>query len=340
MDVVLIPAYEPDEKLIGLVDGLKAEGFFVLVVNDGSGRQYDRIFDAVSSEAEVICLAQNSGKGAALKFGMNYIKTNLTDCTHFITCDADGQHKVEDVVRVREKLHSGETFVLTVRRHRHGIPFRSWFGNALSRFVYTVLASHYLSDNQSGLRGFAVENIDWLLKVKKDNYDYEMNMLYYANKQGIKISTLLIEAIYIDNNQSSHFKPVSDTVKIYKCLFSSAMGSFIPFFAVQILLLIFSITVGYDYLFLTVPGLGGIYCLLNIGINRFIIFKNVCYRDYLSTLIYSVMYYFVYTFGCLLFKFAAPAVPLIVAFNITFVEFIPLRYYLHKFMYLAMKTKS
>ena len=37
MDTVLIPAYEPDAELIGLTKQLRAAGFAVVVVDDGSG---------------------------------------------------------------------------------------------------------------------------------------------------------------------------------------------------------------------------------------------------------------------------------------------------------------
>lgn len=339
MDVVLIPAYEPDEELVKLVDSLSAEGFAVLVVNDGSGASYDKIFEAVSATAQVLTLEKNSGKGAALKHGMRHIRSLFPDAAHFITCDADGQHRVADVVRVRERLHQDADFVLTVRNRRRGIPLRSKVGNDLSRFVYTVLANHYLSDNQSGLRGFAVKHIDWLVQVEKDNYDYEMNVLYYANKQGMAITTLPIEAIYIGNNESSHFKPVADTIKIYKCLFRSAIGSFVSLLLCEILMAVWSLTLGYEYLLMTLPITGAVYGASNILLNRFLLFKKVSYYDYWNTLAYTGIYYFLYTLGCLVFRYAYPEVPLFWAFNITFVVFIPVRYYLHKLIFIASKTR-
>ena len=44
MDLVLIPAYEPDQQLISLTRQLHAQGLQVLVVNDGSGTEYQNIF--------------------------------------------------------------------------------------------------------------------------------------------------------------------------------------------------------------------------------------------------------------------------------------------------------
>ncbi len=336
MDLVLIPAYEPDETLLRVVKELCDHELQVLVVNDGSGPDYAPIFQQVGEMATVIELAQNCGKGYALRFGMNYIKTNLPECRFFVTCDADGQHLPADVVRVFEQLHKGDDFVLTVRRRRTDIPFRSRFGNALSRLTYALLTNQYLSDNQSGLRGFDVKHIDWLLKVKYDRYEYELNMLYYASKQGIRITTLPIEAIYIGNNESSHFRPVLDTVMLYRCLFFSAFAKFVGLLYMEMTLLALTLTVGYDHLLITLPSMAGACAAINIVLDRFWIFRNVRYRDFYSTLIYTVIYFVVYSLGCMLFKFAFnEAVPLIAAFNIVYVLVIPLRYYLNKFMHLA-----
>ena len=144
MNAVLIPAYEPDEKLIELVAELKRRGFEIVVVDDGSGEKYSDIFSAVKDNAHIITLPKNCGKGAALKAGMGYIEQNLPQCEGFITCDADGQHKVEDVIRVNQRLEAGEKFVLTLRQKRKGIPLRSKVGNTMSRVVYALLTNRYL----------------------------------------------------------------------------------------------------------------------------------------------------------------------------------------------------
>ncbi len=338
MDVVLIPAYEPDEILIELTEGLNKKGFSVLVVDDGSGEKYADIFTSVSAFATVLTHEKNRGKGAALKTGMRYIRDNLPDCQHFITCDADGQHRIEDVELVRDKLHTGERFVLTVRSTKNKIPLRSKVGNSLSRFVYALLANRYLSDNQSGLRGFSRSHIDWLIEVEKNNYDYEMNVLYYAAKKSVKISTLPIEAIYIGNNESSHFSPIADTVKIYRSLFRLSLGSFLAFLVSEVLILLISLVFGYNYLAFTLPLAAALSYLTNIILNKYVFFKNTPCYDYWTTLIYTVIAYFVYTLGCMLFYFSLSFIPLWVAFNVVYLVCIPLRYMLHKFVFIASGT--
>ena len=340
MNVILIPAYEPDEELISLTKRLKETGFAVVVVNDGSGPAYDRIFDAVKDFAHILVHERNKGKGAALKTGMRYIRDHLPEAENFITCDADGQHRVEDVVRVNEQLNAGHKFVLTMRRLRKNIPFRSWIGNAMSRVVYALLTKRYLSDNQSGLRGFHRSHIDWMLQVEKNNYDYEMNVLYYASKKSIRICTILIDAIYINNNQSSHFHPIKDTIRIYKSLFKLASGLFIGLLVSEAGIVMVSCVLGYKHLLITLPSAAALSYLTNVVVCRYFVFRNTRCYDYLTLLIHQIIAYILYTLGCMLFYYACPQLPLWVSFNIVFLVCLPLRYWLHKFTFIAQRTQE
>lgn len=340
MDLVLIPAYEPEQVLIGLAKELSQEGFTVLVVDDGSGEKFADIFEATAQYATVIGQKQNGGKGSALKLGMQYIRDHLPQCTFFITCDADGQHRPQDVIRVRDALHKGDHFVLTVRNHNRKAPLRSRFGNSLSRFVYTLLTRRYLSDNQSGLRGFHRSHLDWMLKVEKNNYDYEMNVLYYAAKKGLRIATLPIESIYIDGNASSHFNPIADTVKIYKSLFSLAGGTVISFFVAQLQVLLLSLFLGTHLLGITLPAVAAVCYLTNILLDRYVFFRTTARYDYWSMLVFTILNYFVYTLSCLLLHFVFPWLPLWLSFNFVYIAFLPLRYLMHKYIVISAKTKE
>lgn len=340
MDAILIPAYEPDAQLIALTKRLKEEGFTIVVVDDGSGPNYQEIFAATKEYAHILIHQKNRGKGAALKTGMLYIRDHLPEAENFITCDADGQHRVEDVIRVSKMLRSGHKFVLTMRKLRKDIPLRSKVGNAMSRVVYALLTKRYLSDNQSGLRGFHRSNIDWMVLVEKNNYDYEMNVLYYAAKKNIHISTILIDAIYINNNQSSHFQPVKDTIRIYKSLFRLAIGLFVGFFISEIWIALASYLVGYRHLLFTIPSAAAFSYLVSVIVSKYFMFRNTRCYDYLTLLIHQIISYMLYTLGCLLFAYAQPQLPLFVSFNIVFLICLPLRYWLHKFTFIAQRTRE
>lgn len=345
MDVVLIPAYEPDEKLIDLVRELAENDLSVLVVDDGSGKNYWHIFDAVRPYAMVLTQQLNGGKGSALKTGMQYIWDHVPECEHFITCDADGQHAVKDVLRVRQKLHENNGFVVSVRERQPGlsIPLRSRFGNSLSRIVYALLTNRFLPDNQSGLRGFKRQHIPWMLKVQKNNYDYEMNVLYYVAKKGLHITTLPIETIYIDDNASSHFNPIKDTLRIYKSLFWLARATFMALIASEIAVVALSLIpgrLGSDTIWLTLPLVGaGSLVVLTVG-NQFIAFRGSGVQDHWTNLLYTVVNYIWYTLGCMLLRYMWPQIPLWASFNIVLLLALPVRYWFLKYLYMVVNSRK
>lgn len=334
-EVVLIPAYEPDERLLALVEQLAREKLDVLVVDDGSSESCQPIFKATEAYAHVLHAAKNGGKGSALKMGMGVLREVYPEATHFITADADGQHTVEDILRVRRELQKGAGFVLTMRQFHRDIPFRSKLGNNLSRFIYTILSGHFFRDNQSGLRGFDVAHIDWLLRVKGEKYDFEMNALYFADKQHLSITTVPIDAIYIDGNSSSHFDPVLDTLRIYRQLFSSAVGSFVSMALIELMILASSIILGHKFLRITVPSAGAIGLAVHLLVDRLFVFRRVRYRDSMRLTVHTIFRFVAYTLCCQLLCYMAPWASLWVSFNFVAVCCVPLEFLVRKAAYIS-----
>ena len=66
--VVIIPALNPDEKLILLVEELQKKDLHTIVVDDGSGAEYAAIFELLKSKyaCDVCTHPSNCGKGRAL----------------------------------------------------------------------------------------------------------------------------------------------------------------------------------------------------------------------------------------------------------------------------------
>ena len=101
--VILIPSYEPDDKLIKIVTLLKEDNFPVLVVNDGSNPSFDSTFEQIQNDAAYLSYKDNRGKGYALRYGYSYIESLFPDAKYVITVDGDGQHSIEDINKVYDK---------------------------------------------------------------------------------------------------------------------------------------------------------------------------------------------------------------------------------------------
>lgn len=221
--VVLIPAYQPDDRLITTLSELADAGIAAVVVDDGSGSEYDSVFIEAGKYARVVRYARNRGKGGALKQGIRCIRKCFPLCRSMITADADGQHATGDILRLIGELQKGDArFVIGSRAFVGEVPLRSRFGNTLTRKVYSMVSGVRVSDTQTGLRGFDSSLFEWLLTIPGDRYEYEMNVLMCAARDGIKVNEITIETIYENDNASSHFDPIKDSLTIYKEIFKFA----------------------------------------------------------------------------------------------------------------------
>lgn len=228
---ILIPAYNPDERLTGLVRELAEHGFATIaVVNDGSTTETAaRVFAGL--EQEKLCLirthALNMGKGAALKLGLDCIYSRYPQCPGVITVDADGQHCIADILNVaRERLEHPDALILGTRCFDEaGIPFRSRIGNKMTRLLMRLFLGIAIRDTQTGLRAIPRRLIPELLNLASNRYEFELEMLILAKHRGVPIRETAIRTIYLNGNESSHFNPLLDSVKIYFVLFRYILSS-------------------------------------------------------------------------------------------------------------------
>ena len=268
--IVLIPSYEPDENLTKLIKNLNKNKITSIVVDDGSGKDYKEIFDNL--DTKVISYEINQGKGHALKEGYKYIKDNYKEYV-VVTMDSDGQHRIEDALNLYNYiLKNDDTLVLGKRPRGEKTPLRSKVGNAITRFVFHLVSGQDVYDTQTGLRAFSNKLIDYMLEVKGERFEYEMNVLLYAKNNKIPIKELEIETIYIDNNSKSHFNAFKDSFKVYKEIIKFSLSGIISFLIDYILFIVFKVVLNN----ITIANIiaRAISSTINYIINKNIVFKS------------------------------------------------------------------
>lgn len=215
--VIIIPALNPDERLKEIINTNWDLENLVIVVDDGSGKEYQRIFQEISGKCIVLRHEKNRGKGAAIKTGLDYIEKEVWDCRIIGTMDADGQHCAEDMDRLMTKAagHS-DTLILGARRMDKTAPWRSRIGNFITRIVFSALTGKKVRDTQTGLRAFSRTLLEFMIQVPGERYEYETNVLIACVKKKIPILEEEVPAIYHDRkNSGSHFRKIKDSFRIY-----------------------------------------------------------------------------------------------------------------------------
>lgn len=225
---VILPSLNPDEKLEQVVCGLNAVGFDdIIIINDGSDSLHLAPFEQLAKNPTCTILVhkENKGKGRALKTGMKYVLDNRKG-NGVVTVDGDNQHKADDVLACCKAMIADDKIILGARSfNQSNIPAKSRIGNKITAFVFRFACGIKITDTQTGLRAIPYKYLAELEQVHGERFEYETNMLLEMKKANMEYAENQIETVYIQDNQTSHFNPLKDSLRIYKVIFSFILSS-------------------------------------------------------------------------------------------------------------------
>ena len=222
--VILVPTYKPPREFLEFVEELHRSFKNIVIVNDGSGREYQDIFNALGTMGIVLEQEKNTGKGSALKRGLRHIREHHRG-RGVVTADSDGQHLIGDIISVAHSLEAlgPKGLVLGEREFsKTKVPFCSMIGNSIVTAMIRRLFGHRVNDTQTGLRGIGEHLIDGLLNVAGERYEYETNALLYLLETEIPITPTPIKAVYTDKIHS-HFHKLWDSYLISSAVIKRCM---------------------------------------------------------------------------------------------------------------------
>jgi len=229
-NMIIIPALNPDERLISLVQELLSQGqTHIMIMDDGSDMRTQEVFRCLERLGCLVCHQDsNKGKGEALKTGIQLSK-DIPGIKGYVTADADGQHTANDILHIAAALEEHpESIVLGVRDAQNKKnPRKSRFGNRFSALLFNLTTGISCPDTQTGLRGFSRELTEFSLATPGSRYDYEMNFLIAAAKKKIPFCMVPIQTIYYQNNAETHFRPIVDSYRVFKIPLKFAGASLI-----------------------------------------------------------------------------------------------------------------
>ncbi|HBR04870.1 MAG TPA: hypothetical protein DD722_03790, partial [Lachnospiraceae bacterium] len=261
---VIVPVYCPDEKLLGVIEGVHEAGFgHIFVVDDGSymgaksteqKAEFENIFSRLPGYVDLTRHVVNKGKGAALKTAIARIEAvmkqerergDFTEIKGIVTVDADGQHLTEDIVNVSNMLiERPNDLILGSRAFDQDVPLKSQMGNTITRGVFALASGVKIRDTQTGLRVFSVNLIPFMKAVEGERYEYEMNMLFDAAHKKIGMKEVTIKTVYLDGNKTSHFHVLRDSALVYKNILKFSASSLIAFVIDFVMLFVFKAIFG------------------------------------------------------------------------------------------------
>lgn len=197
--IAVIPAYNEEKTIAGVIAGIKKYAKHIIVIDDGSR---DKTGETAKQEGvKVLRHAINIGLGGALGTGLK--AAIMDDADVVITLDADGQHSPEDIPLILEPIIKNEAdFVVGSRfLKKQKMPVFRKVANGFANFTTFVFWGARSSDTQSGMRAFskyAVKKIE----ILSNGMEVSSEIIKEAKQNKLRVKEVPIRAIYTDYSLS------------------------------------------------------------------------------------------------------------------------------------------
>jgi glycosyltransferase involved in cell wall biosynthesis len=184
--IAILPAYNEEKRIAPVIRGVKKFVKDVIVIDDGSTDQTAKI--SRSAGAIVYRLQKNSGKGVALKKGMNEARKRGADILLFM--DADGQHDPKYVPEFITAIKNGSDYVYG-KRDLSDYPVSRKIGNWGLTMLSNIFCPTGIKDTESGYRALTADAAS-KVEIKATRYAMEMDFVYSIWKNGLRVGCVPI----------------------------------------------------------------------------------------------------------------------------------------------------
>jgi glycosyltransferase involved in cell wall biosynthesis len=198
---VIVPVYDEQQTIATTVSDLLGSFTHVVCVDDGSHDGSAALAQAAG--ATVLRHAVNQGQGAALRTGFDYVR-HFTTAAYAVTFDADGQHLVEDAVRMVSRARAEDVDVVLASRFTGTTEQMPLLREVILRAAvrFTRLTSRLeVTDTHNGLRVLsrrALERID----LRMPRMAYASELLDAIVPAGLSYVEEPVTVIYTDYSRT------------------------------------------------------------------------------------------------------------------------------------------
>lgn len=213
---ILIPVYNHENPLPGIVERLSAYRLPCLLVDDGSDACCAAIIRGLAdrySWVQSIRLELNQGKGAAVKAGI--LAAQAQAYSHALQIDADGQHDLDDLAKfLAAARQQPEAVVIGRAIFDASIPKLRYYARYLTHaWVHINTLSCAIPDSMCGYRVYPVASCAKLIQsiAMENRMGFDTEILVRLYWQGVTVISIPTQVRYpLDG--LSHFRAWEDNL--------------------------------------------------------------------------------------------------------------------------------
>lgn len=185
---IVIPVYNEEASLLDFLPEVlshcKSKSYNLITVNDGSKDRSLKILEDFQKKSElnffIISHKLNKGYGSALKTGIAAASTK-----YVITIDADGQHYLDDVDMLLDKIiESKADLIVGSRKNIKSASVARGIGKSIIRTIAKLLMTLPIYDINSGMKIFETSQVQDYLHLTPNNMSFsDIITLIFVNNR-------------------------------------------------------------------------------------------------------------------------------------------------------------
>lgn len=215
---LLIPVYNHGLQLKKYLPSLIQYQLDIVLVNDGSDEQTTAILAELDAEfacVQLVSLAENGGKGAAVMAGIAYCETQ--GFSHALQIDADGQHDSNDIPKFLAAAEAAPSTVISGQPvYDDSVPKKRLYARYITHvWVWIETLSFDIKDSMCGFRVYPLNVMSELIRDVKlgTRMDFDVEALVHLYWRGVNVKFIPTKVLYPDDGLS-HFNVLKDNLLI------------------------------------------------------------------------------------------------------------------------------
>ena len=201
-----IPAYNEEKNIAGIISRVKKYADSIIVCDDGS----NDLTSEISEQLGAIVIKHSKNKGYGAPINSLFLKAKELESDVFLTFDADGQHRIEDIPVVSDPIIKNQVDIAIGSRFLDAkseeMPNYRKVGIKIITKITNLSIKEKLTDSQSGFRAYSKKALQEITP-SDEGMGVSTEILIKASNLELKIAEVPIKVNY-DGDTSTH-DPVS-----------------------------------------------------------------------------------------------------------------------------------
>ena len=201
-----LPAFNEGKNIAGIISKLKKYADTIIVCDDGS----TDLTGKISEELGTIVITHEKNQGYGASINSLFLKAKELETNVFVTFDADGQHRVEDIPIVTEPIINNKAEIVIGSRFletkSEEMPNYRKVGIKLITKVTNLSIKEKLTDSQSGFRAYSKKALDEIIP-SDEGMGVSTEILIKASNLDLKMAEVPIKVSY--EGETSTKDPIS-----------------------------------------------------------------------------------------------------------------------------------